>query len=380
MTIIQFIPSLRTGGAETLATNYAVQMNKLGHDVYCLVYDGDFGDSPNKEKLLSSKVKIVFLSDRSQWYYKKNILISRIVRSIIRNHKIVQSIKSINPDIIHFHLIHFRTIWKIIRLNSRATLFYTIHSELKSVFRENKNLKLAQKAVAQKKIQIIALHERMRSDCINILGADNAVCINNGIELEKYNDIQKYRNIYRKKLGIELSDNVVGHIGSFLPVKNHEYLFHVFKCVLKERRDSWLLLIGEGRLKEELKALAVDLEIDKRIIWLEKRSDIPQLLSCMDIFVFPSKFEGYPLSVIEAQAAGIRCIVSDSITDEVFVTDHIKKMSINLPAESWSKEIISPSQYNKYHGIERYDLKQIVKQIIKLYGGEGYENNRQIVS
>ena len=369
MKIIQFVPSLRTGGAETLATNYAIEMSKLGHDVFCFVHDGDLGDSPNKSALLSSNVHIVFLSDRDRWYYKSNDFFSRAIRLNIRRHKITQTVEKINPDVIHFHITPFDVIWRIINTGTKATLFYTIHSELKSIFRDQNNLKLAKKAVAEHKITIIALHDRMKKECVDVLGDENSLCIKNGIDLNRFRKARLARNDYRIELGIAPDELVIGHVGSFAPVKNHEYLLKVFRAVINKRNNSRLLLVGEGSLKDRLIQTAKELGISDRIIWLEKRCDIPQLLSCMDVFVFPSRFEGYPLSVIEAQAVGVRCLVSANITDEVLVTNHIKKMSIELPPEAWGSEILNPSSYPSYSGIEDYDLKKIVKELIELYSG-----------
>lgn len=368
MKIIHFVPSLRTGGAETIATNSAIEQKRLGQDVICLVYDGDYGDSPNKKALISSDIKICFLSDRKQWYYKSNNILYRIVRLLIRKHSIVKTIRQTKPDVVHFHLTPFITIYHIAKKFPRIHLYYTIHSEITSIFRDHKNVEYAKKTIKQGKITIIALHERMKEECAQLLDCPNVICINNGIDLQRFR-VGSERENYRKKLGIKKQDFVVGHIGSLSPVKNHEYLFRVFHSVLQHRADAWLLLIGEGYLKEQLFNYSADIGIQDRIIWLEKRNDIPELLSCMDVFVFPSHYEGYPLAVIEAQAAGVRCLISDTITDEVLVTDHIKKMDISMPPDIWSEEILNPTQYKAYSGIESYDIKLVAKQLNKLYSG-----------
>lgn len=369
MKIIQFVPSLRTGGAETLATNYALELKKKGHEVFCLVYDGDYENSPNKETLASSKVQLFFLSELGKWFYKSNNMVYRFVRSCVRKKNIIKTIWNIKPDVIHFHLTPFKLIYFIIKKYPKVHCFYTIHSEVKSIFKDPKNLRFAKKIVKNKKIQMIALHERMKDECSALLNDHTIVCINNGIDLDRFS-CSNDRQMIRKSLGMGCNDFVLGHIGSFSTVKNHAYLFRIFKQVLIKREDAWLLLIGDGYLKDKLIGEAKELGIYKRIIWLEKRRDIPELLSSMDVFVFPSYYEGYPLAVIEAQAAGVRCIISDTITPEVLVTDHIKMLSIESSPEVWCEEIINPSTYRPYSGIEKYDIHIVVEKLTKLYCGE----------
>lgn len=112
----------------------------------------------------------------------------------------------------------------------------------------------------------------------------------------------------------------------------------VFAEIKKAHPDAALLMAGAEET-DELRKLANQLGISDCIYFLGRRSDVPQLLSAMDVFVFPSFKEGLPVSVVEAQAAGLPVLMSDTVTDEVCITDHIKRLSIDADPASWAKEV-----------------------------------------
>lgn len=371
MRIIQFTQSLRTGGAETIATNYAISLNNISdNNVQLMVYDGFFEHTPNEKRLNDAGIPIFFVSDRSKWYYKTNDIIAKIIRLEIRDNNALLYIKKHNPDVIHFHSTPFELIEKISKRFPSIKLFYTVHTEVKRNFKDQRNFELAKKMISSGKITLIALHEQMRKDCNQIFGIDNTVVINNGIDCDGIRKAGKFRDRYRKQLGFSKCDLVIGHVGSFSPVKNHGYLLEIFKDVCEKRKSSRLLLIGSGNLKEKLQERAEELGISDKITWLENRVDIPELLSTMDVFVFPSLYEGLPLSVLEAEAAGLRVLMSSTITDQVLLTPNIKKMDIKSDPTVWAEEILHPTSYHNYSGLEAYDMRNVAKKVMRLYQGD----------
>lgn len=150
--------------------------------------------------------------------------------------------------------------------------------------------------------------------------SDNVYIANNGIDCEKFIYNENIRNKLRNDLKIN-DKFVIGNIGRFAKQKNHEFLIDIFYEIKKYREDSILLLVGDGELKKSIKNKVDKLNLSNDVIFLEPREDINNILQVMDIFVLPSLYEGLPVVAIEAQAAGLKCILSNKITNEVNIFD-----------------------------------------------------------
>ena len=140
--------------------------------------------------------------------------------------------------------------------------------------------------------------------------------LNNGLDLSEFSYSDEARNNIRKEFKIKDSTVVVGHIGRFNYQKNHSFLLNVFNRFHSEVPDSALLLAGSGDLEAQTKAQAKSLGLSDCVIFAGVRRDVPALLSAMDVFLLPSFYEGMPNVVIEAQACGVPCILSENITKE----------------------------------------------------------------
>lgn len=149
--------------------------------------------------------------------------------------------------------------------------------------------------------------------------------LSNGIEIDDYKYNEQIRIKYRRKLNIE-SKKVYGHVGRFTYLKNHKYLIEIFKEILKQEKNSVLLLIGSGEKKSNI--LRYINEIKNDVIILEDREDVGKILSAMDVFIFPSISEGFGMALLEAQANGIPCYVSNKIPKEVIIEENIKTIDI----------------------------------------------------
>lgn len=180
---------------------------------------------------------------------------------------------------------------------------------------------------------------------------DEYITVKNAIEAEGYVYNTEVRKEKRKELDIS-EDFVIGHIGRFTYQKNHEFLLEVFKAVCDKNKNSKLLLIGTGELREEIKKRVVSMGLKNNVIFTGIRSDIPDLLQAMDVFVFPSNFEGLGIVAVEAQAAGLKCIVSDRIPKEAFVTDLIEEVSLKQTKDIWAAEILKLN--NRYERTNTY--------------------------
>ena len=187
----------------------------------------------------------------------------------------------------------------------------------------------------EKRQKEIALHYKMKNELTEDIATDFWACsrlaanflfgdkipagrikiMNNAIEPEKYCYDEDVRQEVRKEFGIE-DRFVVGHIGRFAYQKNHEFLINMFAELCKEKKDAVLLLIGDGELKDAVYRQAVDLHIENQVVFAGKRDDVNRLLQAMDVFCFPSRFEGLPITLVEVQAADLMCLYSETITDD----------------------------------------------------------------
>lgn len=156
----------------------------------------------------------------------------------------------------------------------------------------------------------------------------------------------------RQELGIG-SSFVVGHVGQFRTEKNHLFLIDVFAELLNRCPDSCLMLVGKGSMLEPAKQKADSLGIGDKILFLGARADIPELMQAMDVFVLPSLYEGLPVTMVEAQAAGLPCVISDRVPGDCKLTEFIDQVSLESPVSQWADVI---SHYRDHIRRENYDL------------------------
>ena len=178
------------------------------------------------------------------------------------------------------------------------------------------------------------------------------VFLPNAVDVEKYKMNDVIRSQYRKELGVE-EKLVFGHIGRFHESKNHPFLLKVFAEIYKKNKNAVLLLIGDGELRGMVEETIKELQIGEAVILLGLRRDVAELLQAIDMLLFPSVWEGLPVTVIEAQAAGVPCIISDNITTDVDITELVHRLPIT-DTTNWEKLALS--------GLQKKDVSEEVKQ------------------
>lgn len=202
-------------------------------------------------------------------------------------------------------------------------------------------------------------------------GSKAFTVVNNAIDCKRFAFSEKAGLAIRREMKLE-DAFIVGHIGrTDIPQKNHSFLLKVFAEIKKQKANAVLLLTGAEETSE-LTALCEELGIQGSVFFLGSRSDVDRLCSAFDVFVFPSTKEGLPLSVIEAQAAGLPVLMSDTITDEVCVTDDIIKMSLAASPKQWSDkavQISSSARVSKYEDMKTsgWDIYDAAARLAQLY-------------
>ncbi len=199
----------------------------------------------------------------------------------------------------------------------------------------------------------------------------------NAIDCKKFIFNPQKRGKMRETLGLG-NDLTLIHVGNLRPEKNHAFLFQIFKRVLEEQSSAKLVLIGRDMMDGAIQSLAREIGIDQSVQFLGSRSDVPELLQAGDVFVFPSLYEGFPGAVLEAEAAGLPCVISDSITDEVCITDNVKQLPLG-DIRPWVEEIMKMVQYQRKDTTGQlcsvgYDITNLAKNLVDFYINTHYKN------
>ncbi|WP_078545744.1 glycosyltransferase family 1 protein [Litchfieldia alkalitelluris] len=198
----------------------------------------------------------------------------------------------------------------------------------------------------------------------------NLTVLNNAVNVKDFTFNEKARDKLREEFGLN-NKLVIGHVGRFNKQKNHDFLIDIFKEIKEKNSNAVLLLIGEGLLKENIKIKVKKLNLDKDVRFLGVRNDIPELMQAMDVFLFPSLFEGLPVVLVEAQAAGLRCVASNTITSDSDVTGRVQYICLEDPPQVWADEILSGSfehvDTSKDLRKSGYDSRYMVKWLIEYY-------------
>lgn len=300
------------------------------------------------------------------------------------------------PDKIHHPLKHLWTMFRIFRKGD----YNVIHSHL-DWFMNSYVCFLAILAGVKKRIAhhhqayhptnplLILLCALMRIPCklfaTHWLACGEAAAINgwgkrafrngkvtilpNAIDPERFKYNEAARNEIRKKYGIAEDDFVIGHVGRFYPQKNHDFLIDVFSEVHKQDSNAKLLLLGDGPLQDGIRQKVETLGLAKSAIFAGLQKEPAPFYSAMDVFAFPSLWEGLPLTLVEAQYSGLPCVVSKNVTKEVVASLNIKHL--HLQEKMWIESLLETSE-NKIRKIEllqceRYDINVTVEILRDIY-------------
>lgn len=161
-----------------------------------------------------------------------------------------------------------------------------------------------------------------------------------GIDCDRFAFRPEVREQVREEYGLE-GKFVVGHIGHFNPAKNHEKILSVFAKVCSQRKDAALLLVGDGELEQNVRDRVAELGLTDKVVFAGAHKDVERFYQAMDVFLFPSRYEGFGMAMIEAQASGLSCVASDVVPEET----NIDGRAVYLPLEEsdaiWADTVLS---------------------------------------
>lgn len=360
--ILIIIGKLYVGGAERIARDIGIYSNPQEFIIHYLVYGDGIGDY--EEELIQHGCIIHHFDEPSKGYIK-----------YIKNLSVL--IKKNKYDVIHAHTM-FSSGWAMLigylyGVPVRITHSHTIHvpfkRKLKNILYEN----IMRKLITIFATELVACGESagewlFGSKVFNKQGK----LIYNGIDIEKFIYDEKKRTYLRDKYGMK-DRFIIGHAGHLATVKNQIYLIKLMPQIIKKRKNALLLLLGDGKDYDMLLAQVKELRLDKYVLMLGNVSNVGDFMSAMDVFVFPSLYEGMPLALIETQANGLPCCISDKIPEDVYLTDLIHVHALEEP-QIWINEICSLKRNDsKKYSEELYqmgfDISSMTEKIYSLYEG-----------
>ncbi|MBQ4802004.1 glycosyltransferase family 1 protein [Aquimarina sp. MMG015] len=369
--VLQVFTIMNRGGAESMIMNYYRKIDKDKIQFDFLVHRKEKAAFDEEIEGLGGKIyrfdpiNPLFPGD----YYQK-------LRLFFKEHK--------EYDIVHSHLNTFSCFpLKIAKEFDIPCRIAHAHIAIDDVSFMSLFSNKESKKETFKKLIKLQLKKKVKKDATHLFSCgDKAgrwlfgdstsfITMNNAIDTEKFAHNSTVANKYKEDFNLK-NRLVIGHVGRFASQKNHAFLLKIFSALLNEKADCDLVMIGDGPLRKVMEKEAENLGIKNNVHFLGVRADVPELFQMFDVFVFPSFYEGLPVTLIEAQAAGIKVFASDSITTEVSLTDDIEFLSIDKPAEYWAGKIIETDASKKNDNIEKivegdYDIVSNTKKIHEFY-------------
>ena len=360
MRILHVLKQLALNGTETYVMNLYREASKHGIIFDFLLYDDSRQGYYDEAVALGSKIyKLPSRKNVSKYYQELNNFFKHNANTYSAIHMCAGSLSSIAP-------LRYAKKYKIpIRIyHSHNASCRGIHNKLLHAINKRRLPKIATDFFAcSKSAQEFAFSHT--SDF------SKSIVIDNGIDLDKYKYQENIRKEIRKELNIE-NRFVLGHIGRFVPEKNHKFLIDLFAEYHRQNTDAILLLIGQGPLEEEIRNQINKLGIQEAVKILGIRTDVNKILSALDLFLMPSIFEGFPFVLVEAQASGLPIIVSNNVSPEVKLIDSLEFKDLKDSTEDWLATIKRMKAQNSdrtlnREALKKYDARRSNQLVIELY-------------
>lgn len=357
--VLQVFGRMDRGGAETMIMNIYRNIDRSKVQFDFVVHTSDKCDFDDEIRSLGGRIfSVPRFNIRNALFYK------RAWRKLLSEH----------PEwkIIHGHIMGVASIY--LKLAKRFGIITVSHSHTSG---DKFGLTESIKNFLEKRI--VADYYMA---CSNVAGiwlfgeeivkGKKFFILPNAINVSAFDYKPDIRNKKRELLGVK-DELLIGHIGRFDKGKNQIFLVEVFKCLTTKVGGIKLLLIGRGELEDLVKKRVFELDLQEKVIFAGVRSDVNELIQAMDVFVFPSLYEGLPVTLVETQTSGLPCVISDTVSTESILTkDLITIMSLNQSADEWAEHIISRLGEKRYSRVEEvkekgYDIADTSKWLEDFY-------------
>lgn len=360
--VLQYSGAMNRGGAETILMNIFRNIDREKFEFHFITHSKN--NSDYDEEIVSLGGRIIYLDKPN---YKNIGVFKAQFRKIVQQY---------GPyDVIHSHVQLFNGL--VLSEAKKNHIRHRIsHAHLNGDYGEmnflrNIYVELSKYLIRKNATKLFACSKEAGEYLYNQL---NFEVLNNAIDVNQFNYNVESKYLHNE-LGIDSDSKLIIHIGTFKSAKNHPFIIDVFNEIIKKDKKWRLILVGDGELKEKILQKVKTSQLQEYVYFLGKREDIPNLLQSSDIFLMPSILEGLPVVLVEAQAAGVPCIISNNIPKECDLgLGLVKRLDLKEDLNYWSDEILS-QKGSKIHFEARkaairnsgYDLQKNLTILEKLY-------------
>jgi len=362
--VLHFIYGLHVGGAETFIINVITALDSDRFSFDFAIQDSEVTNPILLEMIATKRIKI----------YN----IPKFPRYIAAQYKSLKHLLEVHSyDVVHIHmnaavnpvpLLISKTMW-------HKGIKFIVHSHNSS---NNFGGKIG-KIIHHLNSRFLIDTNCEKVACSDLAGRwmfgnDHYTIIANAVDTQRYEFNINSRTKIRRELCISDDNVVIGNIGRFVHAKNHRFMIDFFANYSKTHPNVILLLVGTGPLFEETRTHAHNIGLDEKVIFTGLRTDIPELLSAMDCFFFPSIFEGLGFVAIEAEAAGLHVVASDTIPTDINQQQYVKFLSLKDSYSNWTYAVDSAIEQTRSSNREsnpikgsRFDIKIMIDHLEKIY-------------
>jgi glycosyltransferase involved in cell wall biosynthesis len=380
--VLQVVGNLNRGGTETWLMNVLRHLDRERFQLDFLVHTASPGAYDDEVRELGGAIVTCLHPSRPHVYAPS----------------FVRQLRVHGPyDLVHSHVHHFSGF--VLRLARRAGIAARIahsHSDTSRIQQQANPSRqlyyaLARRAIRRNATLGLAASRVAASALFGPEWEARCLCevLHCGIDLTPFQTSVDRRAV-RAELGVPGDAFVIGHVGRFVPVKNHALLIDIAAALGREDPALHVVLIGDGPLKDAVAEQASASPLAGRVHFAGARPDVARLLAALDVFVFPSHYEGLPLSLLEALAAGLPCVISDAISPEADAIPRlIRRLAVSRPAAEWAAAVRALHDSMRGHDRSQswrdlsrtdFDIRASVNALETHYGAAVIRRAREAVS
>lgn len=355
--------ALKVGGAEKVARDICLCSDADAYEFHYIVFGDSVGEY--EQDILNRGGKVFHLGSPAKSYRQYMTALAALMKEY------------------RYHAVHVHTMfncgWAMLAAKKAGVPVRVAHAH--SALDNGKHLKKTLYEAAMRRMilknatDLVACGEKAG---IRLFGEkayrQRGQLILNGVDVEAFRFDESKRQAVRAKLGWQ-DAFLIGHAGHLAQVKNQKFLLELMPQILQLRPNARLLMLGEGEDRAMLEAKIRELGLEDKVLMPGNVTNVGDYLSAMDVFVFPSLFEGMPLAILEVQANGLPCVISTCVPRDVFLTDLIHPLALTDDKNKWTDAIVGAKRENSGSYAEvlkntGFDLRGAMEKIYSIYGGE----------
>lgn len=367
--ILQVVGGMNRAGAETFLMNVYRKIDRSKIQFDFLVYTDKKQDY--EEEIIALGGRVLHMPCSSGFGMLKTV---KKIKNILREYGPYTAV--------HAHTLHNSAFammaCKAFPQIKRIVHSHSTHNTIKASFIKRLYEKWTLKIIRKRAQYWLACGEEAGEYLFGKAFMDKGVVVNNGVDVEKYFSATCISAEETRSLNINESTFVIGNVARLQPVKNHTFMVDVAKRLHEKGINFKMLFVGRGELKEEIQSKIDACGLQESVILLGLREDIPSLLKTMDVFLMPSLFEGNPVTLVEAQASGLPCVISNKITEKIDMgLDLVTRCDLNADLDEWVNALlgVKSKRNNSFEQVQKalqekgYEVHGTVAKLICIYEG-----------